>query len=101
MALALARENINSMLEGPARARVDVEVFELQKDSQYETTDTSKSHSHINTLRKRELRVKYIRAIRVLGRSIYQYELTLFERRSVLTGKKDLRKEIPTDFVFF
>ncbi|XP_053481002.1 glutamate receptor ionotropic, kainate 5 [Ictalurus punctatus] len=40
LALALARENINSMLEGPARARVDVEVFELQKDSQYETTDT-------------------------------------------------------------
>ncbi|KAF7708269.1 glutamate receptor ionotropic, kainate 5 [Silurus meridionalis] len=40
LALALARENINSVLEGPARARVDVEVFELQKDSQYETTDT-------------------------------------------------------------
>ncbi|XP_060776461.1 glutamate receptor ionotropic, kainate 5 [Neoarius graeffei] len=40
LALALARENINSMLEGPARARVDVEVFELQRDSQYETTDT-------------------------------------------------------------
>ncbi|TSR27775.1 Glutamate receptor ionotropic, kainate 5 [Bagarius yarrelli] len=40
LALALARENINSVQEGPARARVDVEVFELQKDSQYETTDT-------------------------------------------------------------
>ncbi|XP_062848801.1 glutamate receptor ionotropic, kainate 5 [Trichomycterus rosablanca] len=40
LALALARENINSLLEGPARARVDVDVFELQKDSQYETTDT-------------------------------------------------------------
>ncbi|XP_072536646.1 glutamate receptor ionotropic, kainate 5 isoform X1 [Salminus brasiliensis] len=40
LALALARENINSVMEGPARARVDVDVFELQKDSQYETTDT-------------------------------------------------------------
>ncbi|KAJ8289843.1 hypothetical protein GJAV_G00005960 [Gymnothorax javanicus] len=39
-ALALARENINSMMEGPARARVEVDVFELQRDSQYETTDT-------------------------------------------------------------
>ncbi|XP_062386138.1 glutamate receptor ionotropic, kainate 5 [Sardina pilchardus] len=40
LALALARENINSMMEGPARARVEVDIFELQSDSQYETTDT-------------------------------------------------------------
>lgn len=60
LALALARENINSVLEGPARARVDVEVFELQKDSQYETTDTSKSYPYTNTLRKRGLRLKYM-----------------------------------------
>ncbi|XP_072531636.1 glutamate receptor ionotropic, kainate 5 isoform X2 [Salminus brasiliensis] len=40
LALALARENINSMMEGPARARVEVDIFELQRDSQYETTDT-------------------------------------------------------------
>ncbi|XP_035268404.1 glutamate receptor ionotropic, kainate 5 isoform X2 [Anguilla anguilla] len=39
-ALALARENINSMMEGPAMARVEVDIFELQRDSQYETTDT-------------------------------------------------------------
>lgn len=41
MALALARENINSVMEGPARARVEVDIYELQKDSQYDTTDTS------------------------------------------------------------
>lgn len=41
LALALARENINSMMEGPARARVEVDIYELQKDSQYDTTDTS------------------------------------------------------------
>uniref|UniRef100_A0A8B9LRH4 Glutamate receptor n=1 Tax=Astyanax mexicanus TaxID=7994 RepID=A0A8B9LRH4_ASTMX len=40
LALALARENINSLMEGPARARVEVDIFELQRDSQYETTDT-------------------------------------------------------------
>uniref|UniRef100_A0A8C7H0H7 Glutamate receptor n=1 Tax=Oncorhynchus kisutch TaxID=8019 RepID=A0A8C7H0H7_ONCKI len=40
LALALARENINSVFEGPSRARVEVDIFELQKDSQYETTDT-------------------------------------------------------------
>uniref|UniRef100_A0A8C1V3H2 Glutamate receptor n=1 Tax=Cyprinus carpio TaxID=7962 RepID=A0A8C1V3H2_CYPCA len=40
LALALARENINSVMEGPARARVEVDIFDLQKDSQYETTDT-------------------------------------------------------------
>lgn len=43
LALALARENINSAMEGPARARVEVDIFELQRDSQYETTDTSES----------------------------------------------------------
>lgn len=42
LALALARENINSYMEGPSRARVEVDIFELQRDSQYETTDTSK-----------------------------------------------------------
>lgn len=41
LALALARENINSVMEGGARARVEVDIFELQRDSQYETTDTS------------------------------------------------------------
>lgn len=41
LALALARENINSVFEGPARARVEVDIYELQKDSQYDTTDTS------------------------------------------------------------
>ncbi|XP_029307668.1 glutamate receptor ionotropic, kainate 5 isoform X2 [Cottoperca gobio] len=40
LALSLARENINSALEGPARARVEVDIYELQKDSQYDTTDT-------------------------------------------------------------
>ncbi|KAG7474687.1 glutamate receptor ionotropic, kainate 5 isoform X2 [Solea senegalensis] len=40
LALALARENINSMMEGPVRARVEVDIYELQKDSQYDTTDT-------------------------------------------------------------
>lgn len=47
LALALARENINSVMEGPARARVEVDIYELQKDSQYDTTDTSElSRSH-------------------------------------------------------
>lgn len=41
LALALAREHINSIIEVPAKARVEVEIFELQRDSQYETTDTS------------------------------------------------------------
>ncbi|KAH1179942.1 hypothetical protein KIL84_005992 [Mauremys mutica] len=40
LALALAREQINSIIEVPAKARVEVEIFELQRDSQYETTDT-------------------------------------------------------------
>ncbi|XP_069796201.1 glutamate receptor ionotropic, kainate 5 isoform X2 [Narcine bancroftii] len=39
LALALAREQINSVMEVPERARVEVEIFELQQDSQYETTD--------------------------------------------------------------
>lgn len=42
LALALARENINSLMEGLSQARVEVDVYELQKDSQYDTTDTSK-----------------------------------------------------------
>uniref|UniRef100_A0A8C4GES1 Glutamate receptor n=1 Tax=Dicentrarchus labrax TaxID=13489 RepID=A0A8C4GES1_DICLA len=40
LALSLARENINSVMEGPSRARVEVDIYELQKDSQYDTTDT-------------------------------------------------------------
>ncbi|MBN3305235.1 GRIK5 protein, partial [Amia calva] len=40
LALALARENINSVTEVPANARVEVDIFELPRDSQYETTDT-------------------------------------------------------------
>ncbi|XP_033979794.1 LOW QUALITY PROTEIN: glutamate receptor ionotropic, kainate 5 [Trematomus bernacchii] len=40
LALSLARENINSAMEGPARTRVEVDIYELQKDSQYDTTDT-------------------------------------------------------------
>uniref|UniRef100_A0AAQ4RBS4 Glutamate receptor n=1 Tax=Gasterosteus aculeatus aculeatus TaxID=481459 RepID=A0AAQ4RBS4_GASAC len=40
LALALARENINSVMEAPSRARVEVDIYELQKDSQYDTTDT-------------------------------------------------------------
>ncbi|XP_019397243.1 PREDICTED: glutamate receptor ionotropic, kainate 5 [Crocodylus porosus] len=40
LALALAREHINSIIEVPAKARVEVDIFELQRDSQYETTDT-------------------------------------------------------------
>lgn len=39
LALALAREQINSVVSVPARARVEVDIFELQHDSQYETTD--------------------------------------------------------------
>ncbi|XP_061803293.1 glutamate receptor ionotropic, kainate 5 isoform X2 [Nerophis lumbriciformis] len=40
LALSLARENINSAIEGSVRARVEVDIYELQKDSQYDTTDT-------------------------------------------------------------
>lgn len=43
LALALARENINSLMEGSSQARVEVDVYELQNDSQYTTTDTSES----------------------------------------------------------
>ncbi|CAK6979417.1 glutamate receptor ionotropic%2C kainate 5-like isoform X2 [Scomber scombrus] len=40
LALALARENINNLMEGSSQARVEVDVYGLQKDSQYETTET-------------------------------------------------------------
>ncbi|XP_022613138.1 glutamate receptor ionotropic, kainate 5-like [Seriola dumerili] len=40
LALALARENINSLMQGSSQAKVEVDVYELQKDSQYDTTDT-------------------------------------------------------------
>ncbi|XP_044192008.1 glutamate receptor ionotropic, kainate 5-like isoform X1 [Thunnus albacares] len=40
LALALARENINNLMEGSSQARVEVDVYGLQKDSQYDTTDT-------------------------------------------------------------
>ncbi|XP_037548968.1 glutamate receptor ionotropic, kainate 5 [Nematolebias whitei] len=40
LALALARENINSQMVGTSKARVEVDVYELEKDSQYDTTDT-------------------------------------------------------------
>lgn len=43
LALALARENINSLMEDSSQARVEVDVYELQNDSQYSTTDTSES----------------------------------------------------------
>lgn len=46
MALGLARENINSMMDVSSKARVEVDMYELQKDSQYDTTDTSTSLSH-------------------------------------------------------
>lgn len=57
LALALARENINSLMEGSSQARVEVDVYELQKDSQYDTTDTSKtpSSSHHSQLRVRRV----------------------------------------------
>lgn len=40
LALALAREQVNGARGGPPRARLEVDIFELQRDSQYETTDT-------------------------------------------------------------
>lgn len=52
LALALARENINSLMEGSSQARVEVDVYELQKDSQYDTTDTSKCLSSPPSTRK-------------------------------------------------
>lgn len=53
LALALARENINSLMEGAAQARVEVDVYELQNDSQYSTTDTSESRQLRPRLRPR------------------------------------------------
>lgn len=39
--MTLAKENVNNLMEGSSQARVEVEVYELQNDSQYTTTDTS------------------------------------------------------------
>ncbi|CAL8396247.1 unnamed protein product [Gadus morhua 'NCC'] len=47
LALALARENINSLLEDAARGRVEVDVYDLPRDSQYHTTETSRSTTTI------------------------------------------------------
>ncbi|XP_071659330.1 glutamate receptor ionotropic, kainate 5-like, partial [Patagioenas fasciata] len=47
LALALAREQLNGVLGAlgtPPRPRLEVEVFELGGDSQYETTDISELH---------------------------------------------------------
>lgn len=60
LALALAREQINGIIEVPAKARVEVDIFELQRDSQYETTDTSEQ-GH----RGRGLRLGRLVALRV------------------------------------
>lgn len=43
LALALARENVNSLMETSSQPRVEVDVYELKNDSQYTTTDTSES----------------------------------------------------------
>ncbi|XP_029700408.1 glutamate receptor ionotropic, kainate 5-like [Takifugu rubripes] len=40
LALALARENANSLMEGSSQSRVEVDIYELKNDSQYTTTDT-------------------------------------------------------------
>lgn len=40
LALTLAREQINGIIEVPAKARVEVDIFELQQDSQQRTMDT-------------------------------------------------------------
>uniref|UniRef100_A0A8C3UM67 Receptor ligand binding region domain-containing protein n=1 Tax=Catharus ustulatus TaxID=91951 RepID=A0A8C3UM67_CATUS len=40
LALALARERVNGPGGGRPPARLEVEVFELSRDNQYETTDT-------------------------------------------------------------
>lgn len=45
LALALARESVNSLME--ASSRVEVDVYELKNDSQYTTTDTSESSTKI------------------------------------------------------
>uniref|UniRef100_A0A3B4AK72 Receptor ligand binding region domain-containing protein n=1 Tax=Periophthalmus magnuspinnatus TaxID=409849 RepID=A0A3B4AK72_9GOBI len=39
-ALTLARESVNEQLQGSARGRVEVDIFDLQRDSQYHTTET-------------------------------------------------------------
>lgn len=41
LALALAREHVNSLMESSSHSRVEVDVYELKNDSQYTTTDTS------------------------------------------------------------
>ncbi|XP_065510790.1 glutamate receptor ionotropic, kainate 5-like [Caloenas nicobarica] len=53
LALALAREQLNGVLGAlgtPPRPRLEVEIYELQRDSQYETTDTTgqpvRDHRH-------------------------------------------------------
>lgn len=56
LALALAREQINGIIEVPAKARVEVDIFELQRDSQYETTDTSERGHEGCGVRLRRLR---------------------------------------------
>lgn len=43
LALALAREHVNSLMESSSQSRVEVDVYELKNDSQYTTTDTSES----------------------------------------------------------
>lgn len=43
LALALAREKVNGLMEGSSQSRVEVVVYELKNDSQYSTTDTSES----------------------------------------------------------
>lgn len=43
LALALAREKVNSLMESSSQSRVEVDVYELKNDSQYTTTDTSES----------------------------------------------------------
>lgn len=54
LALALARENINSLMAGSSQARVEVDVYELQKDSHYDTSDTSKSSVQLRVWRDTE-----------------------------------------------
>lgn len=48
LALALARENANSLMEGSSQSRVEVDIYELKNDSQYTTTDTSESLNESN-----------------------------------------------------
>uniref|UniRef100_H3CII8 Glutamate receptor n=1 Tax=Tetraodon nigroviridis TaxID=99883 RepID=H3CII8_TETNG len=40
LALALARESVNSLMEASSQSRVEVDLYELKNDSQYSTTDT-------------------------------------------------------------